>query len=94
MPILSWPYNEDQKIFSEAVQISGVGIWAKEWRWGSLETAVEGEEISKAIKEMMSNMSLRSKAREMKGAARKAADVGGSREVAIKRQIEEWKRDV
>lgn len=90
VPILSWPHNGDQKICSEAVQMCGVGIWAEEWGWGSLETVVNGEEIAKAIKEMMSNVSLRIKAKEMKDAARKAAGIGGSCEVKIKRQIEEW----
>lgn len=40
---------------------------------------------------MMRNGTLRVKAGEIKEAARRAAGVGGSSEVIVKRQIEEWK---
>ncbi|WVZ15161.1 hypothetical protein V8G54_012727 [Vigna mungo] len=91
VPILTWPQHGDQKMTSEAIKISGVGIWAEEWGWGT-QKVVEGKEIAKRIKEMMSNESLRVKAGEMKEAARKACGVGGSCEVIVKRLIEEWKR--
>ncbi|TKY44951.1 Anthocyanidin 5,3-O-glucosyltransferase [Spatholobus suberectus] len=93
IPILSWPQIGDQKITSETAGITGVGIWPEEWGWGAKEV-VKGKEIAKRIKEMMSNESLRVKAGEMKEAARKAAGVGGSCEVTIKRQIEEWRTNV
>lgn len=89
-PILSWAHDGDQKIASEVVQISGVGVWPEEWGWGK-QNLVKGEEISKVIKEMMSSESLRIKAGKMMEVARKAASVGGSIEVVIKKQIEEWK---
>ncbi|KAK7364189.1 hypothetical protein VNO80_12671 [Phaseolus coccineus] len=92
VPILTWPQNGDQKITSEAIRMSGVGIWADEWGWGT-EKVVKGKEIAKRIKEMMSNECLRVKAREMKEAAKKACGVGGSCEVIIKGLIEEWKRN-
>ncbi|XP_061355856.1 UDP-glycosyltransferase 708D1-like [Gastrolobium bilobum] len=93
VPILSWAQNGDQKIASEVVKMSGVGIWPEEWGWG-VEVVVKGEDIAKAIEKMMNNESLRIRAAEMKKAARNAAGVGGSSEVIIKRQIEEWKRNV
>ncbi|WVZ14544.1 hypothetical protein V8G54_012110 [Vigna mungo] len=89
--ILTWPQGGDQKINAEVVRMNGVGIWIEEWGWGT-QKVVEGKEIAKRIKEMMSNESLRVKAGEMKEAARKACGVGGSCEVIIKRLIEEWKR--
>jgi len=92
VPILTWPQYGDQKMTSEAIKMSGVGIWAEEWGWGT-QKVVEGTEIAKKIKQMMSDESLRVKAREMKDAARKACGVGGSCEVIIKRLIEEWKRN-
>ncbi|XP_047150177.1 UDP-glycosyltransferase 708D1-like [Vigna umbellata] len=92
VPILTWPQHGDQKINAEVVRMSGVGIWAEEWGWGT-QKVVEGKEIAKRIKEMMSNESLRVKAGEMKEAARKACGVGGSCELIIKRLIEEWKRN-
>ncbi|KAK7364190.1 hypothetical protein VNO80_12673 [Phaseolus coccineus] len=92
VPILTWPQIGDQKITSEAIRMSGVGIWADEWGWGT-EKVVKGKEIAKKIKEMMSNESLRVKAGEMKEAAKKACGVGGSCEVIIKGLIEEWKRN-
>ncbi|KAK8470406.1 hypothetical protein PHAVU_004G138400 [Phaseolus vulgaris] len=91
-PILTWPQNGDQKMTAEAIRMSGVGIWADEWGWGT-EKVVKGKEIAKRIKEMMSNESLRVKAGEMKEAAKKACGVGGSCEVIIKRLMEEWKRN-
>ena len=91
-PILTWPQLGDQKMTAEAIRMSGVGIWADEWGWGT-EKVVKGKEIAKKIKEMMSNESLRVKAGEMKEAARKACGVGGSCEVIIKRLIEEWKKN-
>lgn len=93
-PILSWAHDGDQKIASEVVKMSGVGIWPQVWGWGARDDVVKGEEIARAINEMMSNESLRNKAREMMEAARKAAGVGGSCEVIIKRQIEEWKKRI
>jgi len=90
--ILIWPQGADQKFNAELLRNSGVGIWAEEWGWGT-QKVVEGKEIAKRIKEMMSNECLRVKAREMKDAARKACGVGGSCEVIIKRLIEEWKRN-
>jgi len=90
--ILTWPQGGDQKINAELLRMRGVGIWAEEWDWGT-QKVVEGKEIAKKIKEMMSNESLRVKAGEMKDAARKACGVGGSCEVTIKRLIEEWKRN-
>ncbi|KOM54608.1 hypothetical protein LR48_Vigan10g050000 [Vigna angularis] len=92
VPILTWPQHGDQKINAEVVRMSGVGIWAEEWGWGT-QKVVEGKEIAKRIKEMMSNESLRVKAGEMKEAARKACGVGESCEVIVKRLIEEWKRN-
>ncbi|RDY12992.1 UDP-glycosyltransferase 708D1, partial [Mucuna pruriens] len=92
VPILSWPQGGDQKIASEAVRTSGVGIWPEEWGWGA-QDVVKGKEIANRIKEMMTNESLRVKAGKMKEAARKATGVGGSCELIIKRQIEEWKRN-
>ncbi|CAI8593412.1 unnamed protein product [Vicia faba] len=89
-PILSWAHDGDQKIASEVVKMSGVGVWPEEWGWGK-QDLVKGEDISKAIKEMMSDESLRIKAGKMKEVARKAAGVGGSIEVVIRKQIEEWK---
>nr|KYP33987.1 Anthocyanidin 5,3-O-glucosyltransferase [Cajanus cajan] len=93
VPILSWAQGGDQKIASEAVRISGVGIWPQEWGWGS-EHVVNGKEIADRIKEMMENESLRVKAKEMKKAARNAAGVGGRCEVIVKKLIEEWKKNV
>jgi len=90
--ILIWPQGADQKFNAELLRNSGVGIWAEEWGWGT-QKVVEGTEIAKKIKQMMSDESLRVKAREMKDAARKACGVGGSCEVIIKRLIEEWKRN-
>ncbi|RDX85078.1 UDP-glycosyltransferase 708D1, partial [Mucuna pruriens] len=92
VPIMTWPQHGDQKIVSEVVRTSGVGIWPEEWGWGT-QDVVKGKEIANRIKEMMSNESLRVKARELKEAARKAAGVGGSCELIVKRQIEEWKRN-
>ncbi|KOM54610.1 hypothetical protein LR48_Vigan10g050200 [Vigna angularis] len=92
VPILTWPQYGDQKMTSEAIKMSGVGIWAEEWGWGT-QKVVEGKEIAKKIKEMMTDESLRVKAGEMKEAARKACGVGGSCELIIKRLIEEWKRN-
>ncbi|CAK8532325.1 unnamed protein product [Lathyrus sativus] len=89
-PILSWAHDGDQKIASEALQMSGVGVWPQEWGWGK-QDLVKEEEISKRIKEMMSDESLRIKARKMMEVARKAAGVGGSIEIVIKKQIEEWR---
>ncbi|KAK7314793.1 hypothetical protein VNO77_33321 [Canavalia gladiata] len=93
VPMLSWPQNGDQKIGSEVVRLSGIGVWPEEWGWGG-EQMVKGEDIAKGIKEMMSNESLRTKAWETKEAARKAAGVGGSSEVIAMRLIQEWKRNV
>ncbi|XP_027359107.1 UDP-glycosyltransferase 708D1-like [Abrus precatorius] len=93
VPILSWAQNGDQKIASKVVNMSGVGVWPEEWGWGA-EEVVKGEKIAKGIKEMMSNESLRVKAREMKEAARNALGVGGSCEVILQRQIEKWKKNV
>ena len=92
VPILTWPQHGDQKMTSEAIRMSGLGIWADEWGWGT-QKVVKGKEIAERIKEMMSNESLRVKAGEMKEAARKACGVGGSCEVIIKRLMEEWKRN-
>ncbi|KAG4991819.1 hypothetical protein JHK87_025276 [Glycine soja] len=92
VPCLSWPQHSDQKMSAEVIRMSGMGIWPEEWGWGT-QDVVKGDEIAKRIKEMMSNESLRVKAGELKEAALKAAGVGGSCEVTIKRQIEEWKRN-
>ncbi|CAJ1952331.1 unnamed protein product [Sphenostylis stenocarpa] len=93
VPVLTWPQGGDQKINSECIRISGVGIWPEDWGWGS-QDVVRGKEISNRIKEMMNNESLRVKVNEMKKAARNAADVGGSCEVFVKRLIEDWKKNI
>nr|KYP33871.1 Anthocyanidin 5,3-O-glucosyltransferase [Cajanus cajan] len=93
VPIMTWPQHGDQKITSEAVRMSGVGIWPHEWGWGTQEI-VNGKEIANKIKELMGNESLRVKVAEMKEAARKGAGVGGSCEAIMQRLIEEWKRNV
>ncbi|CAJ1952327.1 unnamed protein product [Sphenostylis stenocarpa] len=93
VPVLTWPQGGDQKISSECIRISGVGIWPEDWGWGS-QDVVRGKEISNRIKEMMNNESLRVKVNEMKKAARNAADVGGSCEVIVKRLIEDWKKNI
>ncbi|KAL2334386.1 hypothetical protein Fmac_015599 [Flemingia macrophylla] len=93
VPIMTWPQGGDQKITSEVVRISGVGVWPQEWGWGS-QDVVKGNEIANRIKEVMTNESFRVKAAEMKKAAREAAGVGGSCEVIVKKLIEEWKRNV
>lgn len=89
-PILSWAHDGDQKIASEVVKMSGVWVWPEVWGWGK-QDLVKGEEISKAIKEMMSDESLKIKVGKMMEVARKVAGVGGSIELVIKKQIEEWK---
>nr|KYP33872.1 Anthocyanidin 5,3-O-glucosyltransferase [Cajanus cajan] len=92
VPIMTWPHHGDQKITSEAVRMSGVGIWPQEWGWGTQEV-VKAKEIANRIKELMGNESFRVKVAEMKEAARRAAGVGGSCEAIVQRQIEEWKKN-
>ncbi|KAJ7943384.1 Glycosyltransferase [Quillaja saponaria] len=88
--ILAWPLHGDQKINAEVVVMSGLGMWVRSWGWGG-EIVVKGEEIGEAVKEMMGNESLKTKAAEVKEAARKAIDVGGSCEVTFRGLINEWK---
>ncbi|KAJ7943385.1 Glycosyltransferase [Quillaja saponaria] len=92
VPILAWPQHGDQKLNSEIVVMSGLGIWMKSWGWGG-KALVKGEEIGEAIKEMMGDESLRLKAAEVKEAARKAIGVGGNSEVTFKTLIDEWKKN-
>lgn len=92
VPIMTWPQHGDQKITSEAVRMSGVGIWPQEWGWGTQEV-VKAKEIANRIKELMGNESFRVKVAEVKEAARRAAGVGGSCEAIVQRLIEEWKKN-
>ncbi|XP_027359402.1 UDP-glycosyltransferase 708D1-like [Abrus precatorius] len=92
VPILSWAQFGDQKIGSEAMRDVGVGVLPEEWGWGGHEV-VKSKDFAKEIKEMMGNESLRSQVREMQKVARKAAGVGGSCEVIVKKLIEEWKKN-
>ncbi|KAL1317521.1 hypothetical protein HN51_069774 [Arachis hypogaea] len=92
VPILGWPLLGDQKINAEfVVSNGGFGIWKKDWGWEG-ERLVRGEEIGDAIKELMSNESLITKAEQVKMAARKAIGVGGGSETNLQKITEQWKK--
>ncbi|KAK7362417.1 hypothetical protein VNO77_04528 [Canavalia gladiata] len=93
VPIMAWPQHGDQKINAGVVEMSGWGMWNKDWDWAG-EGVVKGDEIGEAIKEMMKNESLKIKASQLKEAGRKATSVGGDCEVALKKLIQEWKKNV
>ncbi|KAJ1433122.1 UDP-glycosyltransferase family, conserved site [Sesbania bispinosa] len=92
VPILGWPQHGDQKINAGLVEMSGWGIWNKDWGWAG-ERVVKGEEIGEAIKEMMKNESIKLKAAQLKEAGRKATGKGGNCEVTLQKLIEEWKKN-
>ncbi|XP_054809974.1 UDP-glycosyltransferase 708G1-like [Prosopis cineraria] len=91
VPILGWPQMGDHKVNAEAMELSGMGMWKREWGWAG-EKVVKGEEIGDAIDEMMKNEGFKMKAEELKLAARKAVGGGGSTELAIQKVINEWKK--
>ncbi|KAJ7953878.1 Glycosyltransferase [Quillaja saponaria] len=91
--VLAWPQHGDQKINAEVVEMSGLGMWMKNWGWPG-EDVVKGKEIGEAIKELMSNESLKTSAAAIKEAARKAGTgVGGGQEASFKRLINEWNKN-
>nr|WMX18670.1 C-rhamnosyltransferase [Viola tricolor] len=94
MRVLAWPADADQGLNAEAVEKSGLGIWAKDW--GCLagpnsDKMVTGEEIGTKIQEMMGNDLLRLQAQQIRDEARNAFGDGGTCENALKELIEKWK---
>ena len=85
------PQNGDQKINAEVVESSGLGMWIKDWGWGGKDV-LKGEEIGKAIEEMMGDEDLKTNAAKVKQAARKAASGGGSCQLTFERLIQECKK--
>ncbi|XP_027348668.1 UDP-glycosyltransferase 13-like [Abrus precatorius] len=92
VPILAWPQNGDQRINAGVVEMSGLGVWKKDWDWAG-EGVVKGEQIGEAIKDMMKDESLKIKAAQVKEARRKAMAVGGDCEVSLERLFEEWRKN-
>lgn len=86
--ILAWPQHGDQMINAEVVRDSGLGIWVE--NWGTDQTVlVKGDEIGKRVREFMGSDSLRLRAKEIGDVARKAVDVGGTREKTLEKFIDE-----
>ncbi|KAI4347379.1 hypothetical protein L6164_008195 [Bauhinia variegata] len=89
--ILAWPQHGDQKINAEVVEMGGLGMWVKDWGRGEKDL-VKGEEIGKAIRQMMNNESPKISLFKIQEAARKALGVGGNCQIMFQRLIEEWKK--
>ncbi|KAJ3694731.1 hypothetical protein LUZ60_000108 [Juncus effusus] len=76
--ILAWPRIGDQRFNADLVVRSGLGVWVKDWTWEGEEGIVKASEISKRVKEMMSNESLTKRACKVHQEALKAMAVDGS----------------
>ncbi|PON40194.1 UDP-glucuronosyl/UDP-glucosyltransferase [Trema orientale] len=93
--VLAWPQNGDQKINAEVVRASGLGIWVESWGWRSggggddRTVVVKGDEIGERVRELMGGESLRLQAAKIGDVARKASEVGGTRENTLERFIGE-----
>ncbi|GMN41957.1 hypothetical protein TIFTF001_011172 [Ficus carica] len=93
--ILAWPQHGDQRVAAEVVRECGLGMWVESWGWlgGDHDptAAVKGEEIGERIREMMGSEKLSLKAASIREKARKADEVGGSRDKVFERLVHEWK---
>ncbi|KAK6155047.1 hypothetical protein DH2020_009295 [Rehmannia glutinosa] len=90
VPILAWPQHGDQCVNAEVVEKVGLGLWARGWGWGG-EKLVGENEIAEKIRELMVNMSLRARAKEVKENARQAREVNGSSEGLVQGLIDSLK---
>ncbi|OMO71901.1 UDP-glucuronosyl/UDP-glucosyltransferase [Corchorus olitorius] len=91
IPVLGWPQHGDQMINAEVIEGGNWGICMKSWGWG-LNVLVKGDEIGDKIKELMGNEMLKLEAARISEEARKAVDVGGSRENMFKKLFQSWNK--
>ncbi|KAF5203104.1 Udp-glycosyltransferase [Thalictrum thalictroides] len=89
VPILAWPQIGDQKMCAAVVKKCGLGLWVDSWDWNGGEL-VKGEDIGKAIKELMGDENLKLQVAHIKEEARKAVAFGGSSENNLLKLRKEW----
>ncbi|PON79638.1 UDP-glucuronosyl/UDP-glucosyltransferase [Parasponia andersonii] len=90
--VLGWPQHGDQKINAEVVRASGLGIWVESWGWSN-ESVVKRDEIAERVRELMGSESLKLQAAKIGDVARKASEVGGTRDSTLERLIGEWEEE-
>ncbi|KDP41271.1 hypothetical protein JCGZ_15678 [Jatropha curcas] len=84
--LLAWLSSGDQKVNTEVVEKSGLGLGTRSWGWIG-----ERRGDCRENKEMMGNEDLKLKALEIREEARKAVDDGGNSKNAVIEVIEKWK---
>ncbi|XP_030512791.1 UDP-glycosyltransferase 13-like [Rhodamnia argentea] len=86
VPMLAWPQHGDQKMNAKVMETAGLGLWESGWDWGP-NGIVKGEEIERKIVELMTDETVRERAKKVREEARKAVESGGSSDRVIRNVI-------